>query len=73
MNADTSDAVLTLVININGRRRSQDNGRNTGWIMTAPSGGKGIVGVLGSSCNAEDDRLQLHRRRDLIKLLGAGA
>jgi hypothetical protein len=27
MNADTSDAVLTLLININGRR-SQDNGRN---------------------------------------------
>jgi len=41
--------------------------------MTAPGGGKGIVGVLGGSCNAEDDRLQLRQRRDLIKLLGAGA
>ena len=34
MNADTSDAVLTLVINTNVD--DTHNGRNTGWIMMAP-------------------------------------
>ena len=38
--------------------------------MTAPGGRKGIVGVLGGSCNAEDDRLQL---RDVETLLSCSA